>query len=192
MKTAKLGTAKRMIHATTAVLKGRVFYPKTVLRSECLKRAHWGWKYSPWQNKHQILAFRIAVQERLVIVKRNRQEATNSNLVRGKQKYWLYLVGTAKKMDVMVFFFKIALVISNCVICHKKKKSTNIEPLHPVPKCPNLNFMSSNMSRFLCLKTQPKACSYLSFLSHCNTWKAKLSAWDDAARGEAPGKAQRR
>ena len=92
----------------------------------------------------------------------------------------------------MVLFFKIALVISNCVMCHNKEKSINIESLHPVPKCVNLNFMSSNTSRFLCLKIQPKACSYLSFLSHCNDWEAKLSAWDDAARGEAPVKAQRR
>ena len=38
--------------------------------------------------------------------------------------------------------------------------------LHPVPKYLNLNFMSSNMSRFLCLKIEAKACSSLSFFCH--------------------------
>ena len=41
---------------------------KEILWYQCLKRVRWGWKYSPWPNKHQIWAFRIAVQERTVIV----------------------------------------------------------------------------------------------------------------------------
>ena len=34
---------------------------KEILWYQCLKRVRWGWKYSPWPNKHQIWAFSIVI-----------------------------------------------------------------------------------------------------------------------------------
>ena len=44
------------------------FFCKYPVWIQCLIRACWGWKYSPWPNKHSIWAFSIAVQKRTVIV----------------------------------------------------------------------------------------------------------------------------
>ena len=44
------------------------FFCKYPVWIQCLNRARWGWKYSPWVNKCQIWAFEFAVPEITVII----------------------------------------------------------------------------------------------------------------------------